>query len=118
MPQHDTRLALIREWHKDDLALEASELAPASSDASFRRYFRAGIAGGTRIVMDAPPPHEDVRPYLAATALLRGLGVHVPEVFAQDVARGLLLLEDLGQTQYLPRLKAGDDADALYGDAL
>jgi len=68
--------------------------------------------------MDAPPGKEDVRPYVKVTGLLESLGVHVPHVLEADVANGLLLLEDLGVTLYLERLKAGDDPDHLYGDAL
>jgi N-acetylmuramate 1-kinase len=69
-------------------------------------------------VMDAPPGKEDVRPYLRITALLESVGMHVPHVFEADESRGLLLLEDLGTTHYLSRLKTGGDADALYADAL
>jgi hypothetical protein len=68
--------------------------------------------------MDAPPDKEDVRPYLKVSQLLERCGVHVPHVHAADEARGLVLLEDLGSTQYLERLKAGDDPEPLYRDAL
>jgi aminoglycoside/choline kinase family phosphotransferase len=68
--------------------------------------------------MDAPPGKEDVRPYVKVTRLLEATGVHVPHIHEMDVERGLLLLEDLGATQYLTRLNAGDDPDAMYGDAL
>ncbi len=68
--------------------------------------------------MDAPPEKEDVRPYLQVTRLLEMLGAHVPHVHESDIARGLLLLEDLGGAHYLARLNAGDDPDSLYGDAL
>jgi hypothetical protein len=68
--------------------------------------------------MDAPPEKEDVRPYVKVSRLLEDIGVHVPHLHEIDAARGLLLLEDLGNTQYLARLQAGDDADTLYGDAL
>lgn len=118
MHAHDARLALIHEWLTRDLGLRPVGIEPASSDASFRRYFRAGVADRTFIVMDAPPDKEDVRPYLKVTQLLEKTGVHVPHVHESDVARGLLLLEDLGGTHYLSRLNAGDDPDRLYGDAL
>ena len=91
---------------------------PASHDASFRRYFRAFRNGETFVIMDAPPDKEDVRPYLKVTGLLESIGVHVPHVLEADVPNGLLLLEDLGVTQYLQRLNDGDDPDRLYGDAL
>jgi N-acetylmuramate 1-kinase len=118
MPETDARLALIREWLSHDLQLAHERLLPASSDASFRRYFRVFTPRGTFIVMDAPPGKEDVRPYLKVGALLAELGAHVPQVHASDVARGLLLLEDLGTTAYLQRLKAGSDPEPLYADAL
>ncbi len=118
MPESDARLALIAAWLRDTLHLKVRALEPASSDASFRRYFRAYLAHTTYIVMDAPPHKEDVRPYLKVTALLEPLGVHVPHVHERDASQGLLLLEDLGTTQYLSRLAAGDDPDALYADAL
>jgi N-acetylmuramate 1-kinase len=117
---HDdaARLALIHEWLTRDLGLRTERIEPASSDASFRRYFRAFAGGRTFVVMDAPPDKEDVRPYLKVTRLLESTGVHVPRVHESDVARGLLLLEDLGGTHYLSRLNAGDDPERLYGDAL
>ncbi len=118
MPQNDARLALVHEWLTQDLGIRAERVEPASSDASFRRYFRAFRNGETFIIMDAPPDKEDVRPYLKVTALLESLNVHVPHVIQADPGRGLVLLEDLGITQYLQRLKAGDDPDRLYGDAL
>lgn len=92
-------------------------LAPASADASFRRYFRATFADGrTQIVMDAPPQHEDCRPFLHVGKLFEAAGVHVPHVHAQDLAQGFLLLSDLGDTTYLQALNA-DNARELYGAA-
>jgi aminoglycoside/choline kinase family phosphotransferase len=118
MTETDARLALLHEWLSKDLGLTPERVEPASSDASFRRYFRAFYGDETLIIMDAPPDREDVRPYLKVTSLLEAVGVHVPHVREADVARGLLLLEDLGGTHYLQRLKAGDDPDKLYADAL
>ncbi len=118
MPENDARLALVRNWLTKDLGMRPDRVEPASSDASFRRYFRAFINDRTFVIMDAPPDKEDVRPYLKVTGLLESLGVHVPHVHQADVANGLLLLEDLGVVQYLQRLNAGDDPDRLYGDAL
>ncbi len=92
-------------------------LEPASADASFRRYFRITLEdGSTRIVMDAPPEHEDCRPFLKVAALFHESGVHVPEVYAQDVAQGFLLLSDLGNTTYLNVLN-DTTAPRLYHDA-
>ena len=93
-------------------------LRPASADASFRRYFRVDtVEGDSLIVMDAPPPQEDVRPFIHVAGLLGATGVSVPQVVAQDVERGFLLLSDLGNTTYLQRLTA-DTAHALYLDAI
>ena len=93
-------------------------LAPASADASFRRYFRAALDDGTtRIVMDAPPASEDCRPWLQVQKLFQDAGAHVPEVLAQDLERGFLLLSDLGNATYLQALNP-DNAVALYADAI
>lgn len=92
-------------------------LAPASADASFRRYFRVTLDGGTRIAMDAPPGQEDCRPFILVAKLMREAGVHVPEVIAGDVGQGFLLLTDLGDTTYL-RALTDANADALIGDAI
>jgi N-acetylmuramate 1-kinase len=118
MPEKDARLALVHKWLSHELGLHPERVEPASSDASFRRYFRAFRNGETFVIMDAPPEKEDVRPYLKVTRLLESLGIHVPHVHEADIANGLLLLEDLGVTQYLQSLNAGDDPDRLYGDAL
>lgn len=104
-------------WLKGLFPDQPWTLAPASNDASFRRYFRVSLPDGqTRIVMDAPPEHEDCRPFLHVQSLFRAAGVAVPEVFAQDLAQGFLLLSDLGGTTYLAALNP-DNARALYGDA-
>ena len=92
-------------------------LAPASADASFRSYWRVDANGETRIVMDAPPDKENIAPWLDIGARLRDAGLHAPEVFAVDHARGFILMEDLGNRTYLPELNTAT-ADALYGDAL
>jgi aminoglycoside/choline kinase family phosphotransferase len=97
-------------------------MAPASSDASFRRYFRVQNAGGRRgtslIVMDAPPDKEDCRPFVQVAGLLARAGAHVPEILQQDLSRGFLLLSDLGDTTYLSALQKGEEPDALYRDAI
>ena len=118
MLETDARVALIRDWLARDLRLPVLRIEPASSDASFRRYFRVFCTAGTYVVMDAPPGKEDVRPYLKVSHLLESLGAHVPQVHESDAQRGLLLLEDLGATLYLERLVAGDDPEPLYADAL
>jgi N-acetylmuramate 1-kinase len=118
MSHADERFSLVTDWVTRELRLVPRLIEPASSDASFRRYFRVFHEGGTHIVMDAPPGREDVRPYLNITVMLETAGVHVPRVYEWDAERGLLLLEDLGTRQYLPALEAGTDADDLYRDAL
>jgi len=97
----------------------------ASSDASFRRYFRIdGAAATSYVVMDAPPPQEDVRPFMQVAALLAGCGLHAPRVVEADVERGFLLLTDLGSRLYLGALQEaqarGDAraADDLMRDAI
>lgn len=89
----------------------------ASADASARSYWRAHGAGGSRIVMDAPPGSGDLGAWLDIDARLRGAGLNAPEVLAEDRAQGFLLLSDLGSQSYLQVLDA-TSADALYGDAL
>jgi N-acetylmuramate 1-kinase len=107
----------LAEWLHSLYPDERFTLAPASADASFRRYFRATFTEGqTRIVMDAPPQHEDCRPFLHVAKLFEDAGTHVPHVYAQDLAQGFLLLSDLGNTTYLQALTAAN-ARGLYGDA-
>ncbi len=115
------RTVLLRDWLDRQLPHQHPDpefsVEPASADASFRRYFRVGLPdGSTRIVMDAPPEHEDCRPFLKVAALFRKAGVHVPEVYAEDLAQGFLLLSDLGHTTYLNVLNA-TTAPKLYHDA-
>ncbi|SDI29758.1 aminoglycoside phosphotransferase family protein [Pseudomonas panipatensis] len=98
-------------------AVPAAELSPASSDASFRRYFRWQAEGRTLIVMDAPPPQEDCRPFVKVAGLLAEAGVHVPKILAQDLEQGFLLLSDLGRQTYLDVINA-ENAEALFEDAL
>jgi aminoglycoside/choline kinase family phosphotransferase len=89
-----------------------------AGDASFRRYDRLTRDGERAVLMDAPPPMEDVRPFLHIDGLLRGLGFSAPEVLACDEEGGLLLLEDLGDDTYTRVLANGGDEDALYMLAL
>ncbi|MBI4755925.1 MAG: phosphotransferase [Betaproteobacteria bacterium] len=113
------RTQALRHWIGQQFPGRDFSLAPASADASFRRYFRVSFEDGapSRIVMDAPPAHEDCRPYLHVARLFAAAGAHVPEVFATDLEQGFLLLSDLGDTTYLSALNAGN-APALYADAL
>lgn len=119
-PHSDPRLSLLQAWLPTLAAAPTriETLRPASVDASFRRYFRVDTPdGNTRIVMDAPPPQEDVRPFIHVAAVFGEAGVSVPTVLAQDVERGFLLLSDLGSTTYLHLLDK-DSAPQLYRDAI
>jgi aminoglycoside/choline kinase family phosphotransferase len=124
LPDVDPRFHLLAEWLAKVLHSQAFALAPASEDASFRRYFRVtleashALAPGaqTLIAMDAPPPREDCRPFVHVAALMHAAGVHAPKVVAQDIERGFLLLTDLGPTTYLRALDA-DNANELFRDA-
>ena len=114
----DLRLELLREWIAAVMPGEPCTLAPASADASFRRYFRATFSDGrTFIAMDAPPPQEDCRPFVDVARRLIAAGVHAPEVHADDLERGFLLLSDLGTRTYLSELDATSARD-LYRAAL
>jgi len=100
--------------------LGLSTLQPASADASFRRYLRIGAKSGSLIVMDAPPPQEDVRPFVQVAQAIREAGLNGPQVLECDAAQGFVLLSDLGTELYLGALQAGDAAraDALMRDAI
>jgi N-acetylmuramate 1-kinase len=113
----DSRLAQLTRWVFDDLGFEGGRLAPASADASFRRYFRVTRGEDTYIIMDAPPDKEDLGPFSSVARLLLRIGVNVPVILATDSKRGFLLLSDLGVRQYLDEL-AVETADRLYADAL
>jgi N-acetylmuramate 1-kinase len=97
------------------------QLAPASADASFRRYFRWVLDdGSTRIIMDAPPDREDVRPWLKVQHLFKAAGAAVPDVISQDLEQGFLLLSDLGGKTYLDEIRNAtpQQAHPLYLAAL
>jgi aminoglycoside/choline kinase family phosphotransferase len=118
----DVRQTELRAWLDAALPGVSYAIAPASADASFRRYFRVvpevpQHGERTLIAMDAPPPMEDCRPFVHVARLLVEAGVHAPRVLAQDLDRGFLLLTDLGKTTYLDVL-AGEGAHALYLDAI
>ena len=127
MPEHDHRLQQLQAWLAEQLPVlhatcgwgevPPASLTPASSDASFRRYFRWEGAGRSLIVMDAPPPQEDCRPFVKVAGLLAAAGVHVPRILAADLPRGFLLLDDLGRQTYLDVIDA-DNADRLFAAAI
>ena len=111
-----SRSQTLDAWLRQRLAGEPFELASASEDASFRRYFRVTTREGTRILMDAPPDHEDCRPFVQVARLFLAAGVHVPEVVVEDLDNGYLLLSDLGSTTYLQALSE-TTAASLYAAA-
>lgn len=89
-------------------------IADLAGDASFRRYFRLRRGEERAVLMDAPPPQEDVRPYMRVARHLQGLGLSTPRIFADDVAGGFLLIEDFGDATYSRVLSQGGDETALY----
>ena len=130
LPAPDARLAQLTAW-LDTLGLVAIDSRrAASSDASFRRYFRLDVLAAqqdklglgpslvtTLIAMDAPPERENVAAFIHVAGLLQAAGVNVPAIVARDVANGFLLLSDLGATTYLQRLTL-DNAGRMYSDAV
>jgi aminoglycoside/choline kinase family phosphotransferase len=109
----------LEEWLESIPSHTLSDIRPASADASFRRYFRVSDThtGQTFVVMDAPPDKEDCEPFVHITRLLRGVNVNAPDIITMDLAQGFLLLDDLGDRQYLDELDANNCED-LYNDAL
>lgn len=98
---------------------EGAEIAPLSGDASFRRYFRVRHAGRVAVLMDAPPPHEDPRPFIAMADHLRRTGLSAPRILAQDLDHGLLLIEDFGDDRMREAVDAGSAEElATYTDAI
>ncbi|MDD2059162.1 phosphotransferase [Pseudomonas sp. GD03860] len=127
MPDHDVRLQQLEAWLAEQLAnlfqqqgwgaVPTGSLTAASSDASFRRYFRWQAEGRSFVVMDAPPPQENCRPFVDIAHLLASAQVNVPVIHAQDLERGFLLLSDLGTQTYLDVID-GENADGLFDDAI
>ncbi|NUT77234.1 phosphotransferase [Pseudomonas sp. C1C7] len=127
MPDQDVRLQHLKVWLDEQLTILFAEqgwgavppatLTAASSDASFRRYFRWEGADRSFIVMDAPPPQENCKPFVDIAFLLAKSGINVPKIYAEDLERGFLLLNDLGNKTYLDVID-GENADPLFDDAL
>ncbi len=113
----DSRLAALERWLQSEFRQPGLTLAPASEDASFRRYFRVRLSDGRSFVaMDAPPDREDCEPFVRVAALMRAAGLNVPEILGRDRDQGFLLLSDLGLTTFLDALD-DDNAASLMGDA-
>jgi aminoglycoside/choline kinase family phosphotransferase len=118
-----SRRAAFEHWLQSITArhgLQPQSLAIASADASFRRYLRIGAAHGSLIIMDAPAPHEDVRPFVQLAQRIRQAGLNAPAVLECDAAQGFVLLGDLGSELYLGALQSADAAraDRLMRDAI
>ena len=113
----DQRLNDLSEWLSALPDVEVLAIAPASVDASFRRYFRVQCAQGSYIAMDAPPERESCDAYIAIAGAMKDIGLNVPRILHHDLAQGFLLLTDLGDSQYLTVIDE-DNADPLYRDAM
>lgn len=114
----DARAEQARAWALAQMQLAQATFAPASADASFRRYFRMSAGGRSWIVMDALPEKEDCGPFVAIAKLLRRWGLNAPEILAEDRGNGFLLLPDLGTQTFLQAIQAGADPAPLFEDAL
>jgi aminoglycoside/choline kinase family phosphotransferase len=88
-----------------------------AGDASFRKYFRLQRSGQSAVVMDAPPPQEDVRPFVRIGQHLLNMRLSAPEILAVDETNGFLLLEDLGDDTFARMLEKGGDEGTLYARA-
>jgi hypothetical protein len=110
------RLEALDAWLGRTLGGREFTREPASADASFRRYFRVAAGERTWIAMDAPPEREDCRPFVKVAGLMRAAGLHVPEIVAQDLGQGFLLLSDLGKRTYLQAFD-GTNEERLFRDA-
>ncbi|AMB83917.1 aminoglycoside phosphotransferase [Pseudomonas agarici] len=127
MPDQDLRLQHLKVWLDKQLAtlflaegwgsVPTATLTAASSDASFRRYFRWQGEGRSLIVMDAAPPQENCKAFVDIAHLLARSGINVPKIHAQDLQNGFLLLSDLGNQTYLDVIDA-ENADALFSAAI
>ena len=127
MPDQDVRLQHLKVWLDEQLAtvfanegwgaVPPATLTAASSDASFRRYFRWEGEGRSFVVMDAPPPQENCRPFVEIADFLRTCLINVPKIYAQDLERGFLLLNDLGNKTFLDVINS-TNADELFKDAI
>lgn len=111
------RFELLVDWIESLHRLSGFTLEPASGDASFRRYFRVTSGDDSYIAMDAPPEKEALQPFLQVARSFESIGLNVPCIYAEDLEKGFLLLQDLGSTLYLDRLNPAT-VDRLYGDAL
>ncbi|MCX7082148.1 MAG: phosphotransferase [Methylococcales bacterium] len=112
----DLRTISLLDWLENDLLMIVDSCQLASSDASFRRYFRIKTPEGSFVVMDAPPDKENTEPFIRVAELLAQIKVNVPIIFQQNTVEGFLLLEDFGSQCFLDQLSL-ENATALYSSA-
>jgi hypothetical protein len=112
----DDRFRALDAWLRARLAGAAFRIERASTDASFRRYFRIFLDNRTLIAMDAPPQREDSAPFVKVAGLLAEAGLNAPRILEADLGQGFLLVTDLGTRLYLQALQEGDPR-ALFADA-
>lgn len=113
----DIRKETLEQWLRDVCRLQNITLQAMAGDASFRRYFRIQTPSGSFVAMDAKPPQENCRPYVAIAKALRGIGLNTPEIIHADIKQGFLLVTDFGDSTYLKILNA-QNADKFYSLAL
>ncbi len=104
-------------WLSEYFKHQPFTVAPASADASFRSYFRVSTSDKSLVLMDAPPQHEDCRPFIQVLEILHQHQIHVPALHASDLQQGFLLLDDLGTVLYLDQLN-DKTVDSLYLPAI
>jgi aminoglycoside/choline kinase family phosphotransferase len=112
----DDRFRALDAWLRARLSGAPFRIERASTDASFRRYFRVFLDDRTLIAMDAPPAREDSRPFVKVAGLLREAGLNAPIILEADIGQGFLLVTDLGTRSYLDALQEGDPRP-LFADA-
>ncbi len=117
MEKQDIRKKAIQSWLTNELKMTIDSLAPASSDASFRRYFRISCKNQTYVVMDAPPEKENIKPFIEVANLFSSAGINTPTIYQMNLEQGFLLLEDFGNQCYLDLLNQ-ENADVFYEQAL
>jgi len=117
MASNPDRNAQRIDWAHTHLGPQA-DVRKLAGDASFRSYYRIEVDGRRLVLMDAPPEHEDVRPFLSVRHWMEAAGVRVPHILESDLAQGFLLLEDFGDTTWAVHAAAGHDLTPLFADAL
>ncbi|WP_347988297.1 phosphotransferase [Methylomonas sp. AM2-LC] len=117
LPHSDLRVSALINWLSNSLSLDIQQLEIASSDASFRRYFRVKCPSGCHIVMDAPPDKENTEPFLRIAALFKAANLRVPDIYFTNIEQGFIALEDFGSSSLLDCL-AAKNVDQLYQQAL